>query len=383
MVSFCWWAAFRSIRRGGVSRFGGPLGRCWPCRTARSARGGTGSAAFTIRCCRAPGARDVQRPAPGNGVERLAPRNAAEAWWFRVKAGVERGALRRSRLAARIRATPSTLFRVQDDAGEGRVAAAPALPGVAAVRSTACCRREFFPTSEIATKVRPGYEAATRAEIATIVEQDPDKDLAIQWDCSTEVQDAYGAHPGFPLEGAIERNLTQFAHSAPPSPGRRARLSFLLRHARRLAALPAPARPRPGRQARQRDSWRLRPPRRLDLHSGARRMPTTPSSPRLQNLKPAGRARLSRRHPQHGRLQTTHRDRAQISARFRSRRLLRLRTAAEIRTPAHPRRSFAGARRSRPGTDKRKRRPPRRAPPRPRRSRVNAVSTPLFRPNLG
>ena len=32
----------------------------------------------------------VQRPAPENGVERLHPRNAADAWWFKVKDGVER-----------------------------------------------------------------------------------------------------------------------------------------------------------------------------------------------------------------------------------------------------------------------------------------------------
>ena len=29
------------------------------------------------------------------------------------------------------------------------------------------------------------------------------KQLAVQWDCSTEVQDSYGSIPGFPLEGAI------------------------------------------------------------------------------------------------------------------------------------------------------------------------------------
>jgi hypothetical protein len=32
----------------------------------------------------------VQRPAPDeNGVERQHPRNAADAWWFKVKAGVK------------------------------------------------------------------------------------------------------------------------------------------------------------------------------------------------------------------------------------------------------------------------------------------------------
>ncbi len=57
----------------------------------------------------------VQRPAPDeNGVERQFPRNAADAWWFKVKDGREAGALRRSRLAARLRARRhQLLFRVQ------------------------------------------------------------------------------------------------------------------------------------------------------------------------------------------------------------------------------------------------------------------------------
>jgi hypothetical protein len=76
----------------------------------------------------------------------------------------------------------------------------------------------IFPNKEDLLKIRPGYEAATRAEIATIVEKIPAKELAIQWDCSTEVQDSYGSIPGFPLEGAIERNLSQVRNLAPHIP---------------------------------------------------------------------------------------------------------------------------------------------------------------------
>jgi hypothetical protein len=43
-------------------------------------------------------------------------------------------------------------------------------------------------------------EEATRNEIAKIVEKIPAHEPAIRWDCSTEVQDAYGAIPGFPLD---------------------------------------------------------------------------------------------------------------------------------------------------------------------------------------
>ena len=76
----------------------------------------------------------------------------------------------------------------------------------------------IFPNVEDLDKIRPGYEAATRAEVATIVEKIPAKELAIQWDCSTEVQDSYGSIPGFPLEGAIERNLGQVSNLSPHIP---------------------------------------------------------------------------------------------------------------------------------------------------------------------
>jgi hypothetical protein len=76
----------------------------------------------------------------------------------------------------------------------------------------------IFPNPDDLAKIRPGYEAATRAEVAKIVEKIPPHELAIQWDCSTEVQDAYGSVPGFPLAGAVERNLGEVAsfHGMPP-----------------------------------------------------------------------------------------------------------------------------------------------------------------------
>jgi hypothetical protein len=76
----------------------------------------------------------------------------------------------------------------------------------------------IFPNVTDLEKIRPGYEAATRAEIATIVDRIPAGDLAIQWDCSTEVQDSYGSIPGFSLEGAIERNLGQVRNLSPHIP---------------------------------------------------------------------------------------------------------------------------------------------------------------------
>ncbi len=67
-------------------------------------------------------------------------------------------------------------------------------------------------------RIRPGYEEAIRTEVAKIVEMIPAHELAIQWDCSTEVQDAYGAVPGFSLNGAIERNLGEVRALSPHIP---------------------------------------------------------------------------------------------------------------------------------------------------------------------
>jgi hypothetical protein len=76
----------------------------------------------------------------------------------------------------------------------------------------------IFPDQNDLAKIRPGYEAALRAELATIIDNIPASELAIQWDCSTEIQDAYGGIPGYPLQGSIERNLTQVRNLSPHIP---------------------------------------------------------------------------------------------------------------------------------------------------------------------
>src|SRR5262249_48373105 len=53
---------------------------------------------------------------------------------------------------------------------------------------------------------------------AMIVEKIPAKELAIQWDCSTEIQDAYGGIQGYPMEGGVERSLSQVRNLSPHIP---------------------------------------------------------------------------------------------------------------------------------------------------------------------
>src|SRR5204862_793526 len=76
-------------------------------------------------------------------------------------------------------------------------------------------RPRVFSVADDRDKIKPGFEAALRAEVAKMVEKIPPKDLAIQWDCSAEVQDVYGAVPQFPREGAIERNVAQIRNIVP------------------------------------------------------------------------------------------------------------------------------------------------------------------------
>lgn len=161
----------------------------------------------------------VQRPAPDeNGVERQFPRSAGEAWWFKVKDGVKQVRFGDPgwRLGyARDALNSYFVFRVMKERGvlPPHLRFQVSIPMVNSVLPP-----RIFPNPEDLDRVRPGYEAATRAEIAKIVEKIPGEELAIQWDCSTEVQDAYGGIPGFPLEGAVERNLSEVRNLSPHIP---------------------------------------------------------------------------------------------------------------------------------------------------------------------
>ena len=75
-----------------------------------------------------------------------------------------------------------------------------------------------FPNLGDVDKIRDGYEAALRAEIERMLEYIPAGELAIQWDCSFEITDVYGALPTLPKEGAIERNIRAFRNLSPHVP---------------------------------------------------------------------------------------------------------------------------------------------------------------------
>jgi hypothetical protein len=161
----------------------------------------------------------VQRPAPDeNGVERQVPRNAADAWWFKVKPSVKQVRFGDPgwRLGyARDALNSYFVFQTMKEKGVLPVhlrfqVSMPLVNSVLPPR--------IFPDQSDLDKIRPGYEAALRAELATMIEKIPASDLAIQWDCSTEVQDAYGSIPGYSLEGSVERNLAEVRNLVPQIP---------------------------------------------------------------------------------------------------------------------------------------------------------------------
>ena len=161
----------------------------------------------------------VQRPQPDeHGVERQFPRDAADSWWFKVKDGVKQVRFGDPgwRLGfARDAVNSYFVFKVMKERGvlPAHLRFQVSIPMVNSVLPP----RIFADQGDLA-KIRPGYEAATRAEIVMILAKIPARELAIQWDCSTELQDAYGNVPGYPLEGAIERNLTEVRNLSPHIP---------------------------------------------------------------------------------------------------------------------------------------------------------------------
>jgi hypothetical protein len=160
----------------------------------------------------------VRFPQSVDGVEQQFPRNAGDSWLFKVKDGVERVRFGDPgwRLGyARDAVTSYFVFRTLRDAGTlpNHLRFQVSMPSVISALPP-----RIFPDPDDIAKVRPGYQEALAAELRTIIDKIPAGDLAIQWDCSTEMQDAYGAVPGYPRDGAVERNMGQFRALSPLIP---------------------------------------------------------------------------------------------------------------------------------------------------------------------
>lgn len=160
----------------------------------------------------------LRRPAPENGIERLNPRNPADSWLFRVRDGVKQVRFGDPgwRLGyARDAVNSYFVFRTLREQGvlPAEMRFQVSLPSVNSVIAP-----RVFPEPGDLEKIRPGFTDAMRAELQQIVDPIPAEDLAIQWDCASELQDAYGALEGFDVETMAERNLAQFRDMCPVIP---------------------------------------------------------------------------------------------------------------------------------------------------------------------
>jgi len=160
----------------------------------------------------------LRHPAPEDGVERLNPRSSGDSWLFRVRPETKfvRFGERGWRLGyARDALNSYFVFATLRDKGmlPAHLRFQVSMPSVNSVLPP-----RLFPDVADLERIRPGYQQAVLDELGTIVGKIPHQDLAIQWDCSTEVQDAYGALPGLPVEDVIERNLGQMRALCPAIP---------------------------------------------------------------------------------------------------------------------------------------------------------------------
>ncbi|MBF6567654.1 MAG: hypothetical protein IVW54_02110 [Candidatus Binataceae bacterium] len=144
------------------------------------------------------------RPAPIDGIENWRPRNVHDYWTFKVKPGVDRVKF----------GDPGWRLGYAHDAINSyfvfkTLRAAGAIPPT--MRFQVCLPLPYsvlylqFQDPADWERVGPGYEAAMREEVSTIVRKIPADDLALQWDCASEIVDLENFLPWTPREGKLER----------------------------------------------------------------------------------------------------------------------------------------------------------------------------------
>jgi len=161
----------------------------------------------------------TRHPALENGIERLNPRNAADSWQFRVKEGVDKVAFGDAgwRLGyARDAINSYFVFKTLKEKGE----LAPHLRFQVSIPTinSALPSRIFSRPGDV-EKVRLGFADALQAELKTILDHIPSRELAIQWDMANEIQEAYGSGGTFDgSAAAVARNLQQIRDLSPGIP---------------------------------------------------------------------------------------------------------------------------------------------------------------------
>jgi hypothetical protein len=151
----------------------------------------------------------LQRPRRDDGVERIYPHDASDNWNFKVREGVDKVVFGHPGWRLGFYQDAINSYQFFKGLKEKGTIPKHLRFQVSIPTAVSALPPRVFPHPGDLAKVRPGYIDAVRAEVAAMIEHIPPDELAIQWDCSTELQDVYGGVPGFPEEGAIERNLPQ------------------------------------------------------------------------------------------------------------------------------------------------------------------------------
>ena len=277
----------------------------------------------------------IRRPKPIDGVEQLLPRGRDDSWQFKVKPGIERVRFGNpgSRLGyARDAINSYFVFRTLREKGilPPGVRFQISIPMVNSV-----IRPLYFPDPADLPRIRPGFEAALAAEVAVIVAKIPHEDLAIQWDCAWELQAVCGAGKAVPSELEVKTHVPPIGRLSNIIP-KDVALGFHFCFGT-FGGWPAFAPDDLGRPVELINACdqAIDRPHRLDSYPDARsfrrRILRAAREARCQR-----RARLSRRDPHHGDVETARRRRAQISSGLWPRRLLRLRPHAAGADAAHP-----------------------------------------------
>ena len=133
----------------------------------------------------------IQQPRPDGGVERLNPHDVSDSWRFRVKDGVT--AIRFGEPGWRLGFARDAVnsYEIFKSLKDQHVLPAHLRFQVSIPMVNSAAPLRVFASAKDCEVVRAAYAEALKLELEKILEHIPHGDLAIQWDCASELQEAY------------------------------------------------------------------------------------------------------------------------------------------------------------------------------------------------
>jgi hypothetical protein len=147
----------------------------------------------------------LQRPRPDGGVERLNPHDVSDAWRFKVREGAESITFGEPGWRLGFARDAVNSYEIFAALKKQKILPAHLRFQVSIPMVNSAAPPRIFADLASCEKVRDGYADALQAELHKMLEHIPHRELAIQWDCATELQEAY--------KGAIDEQVPQVAVS--------------------------------------------------------------------------------------------------------------------------------------------------------------------------